>query len=80
MDKIDKALKKLSEKERATVKLILIRLEKRELGGLDIQKLRGRRDIFRIRKGNVRIIYRQTDSEIFVLAIERRSEKTYRNF
>jgi mRNA-degrading endonuclease RelE of RelBE toxin-antitoxin system len=80
MDKIAKALKKLSPKEREWVKAILSRLVKEELKGLDIQKLSGHKDIFRVRKSEVRIIYRQTGDGIFILAIERRSEKTYRSF
>ncbi|KKU19494.1 MAG: hypothetical protein UX29_C0003G0033, partial [Parcubacteria group bacterium GW2011_GWA2_46_10] len=48
--------------------------------GLDLKKLRGSEDIFRIRKGDIRIIYRRDGSKLFVLAIERCSEGTYRNF
>lgn len=80
MDKIKKALSKLSTKERAIVKLILINLRAGKLLGMDIQKLQGHNNIYRIRKGSIRIIYRQKDEGIFVLTIERRSEKTYRDF
>lgn len=80
MDKIAKALKKLSTKERAVVKTVILKLQNRQLQGMDLQKLKGHEDIYRIRKGNLRIIYRQTQEDIFLLAIERRSEKTYRNF
>lgn len=80
MDKIKKALNKLGAKERTVVKSILVKLHDGKLLGMDIQKLQGHKDIFRIRKGNIRIIYRQKDGDIFVLAIEKRSEKTYSNF
>lgn len=81
MDKIEKALKKLGEKEKEIVKDILDKLEKGNLLGLNIQKLKGREDFFRIRKGDIRIIYRRTEAKkIFILAIERKSEKTYKNF
>lgn len=80
MDKIKKALKKLGNKERVLIKATLLKLQNKEFFGLDIQKLQGNKDIFRVRKGNIRIIYRQIDSEILIMAIERRSEKTYRNF
>ena len=80
MDKVQKALNKLSAKEQKLVKDILLRLEQAESLGLDIQKLKGYPDVFRVRKGDLRIIYRQKDKAIFVLAIERRSEKTYKNF
>ena len=80
MDKIEKALKKLSEKERKIVKEIIGRLVRYDTVGLNISKLKGHNDIFRARKGNLRIIYRQVKKEIFILAIERRSEKTYRDY
>lgn len=79
MDKISKALKKLSAKERARVKEILLLVSVSSLETLGVKKFRGRKDIFRVRKGKIRIIYRSEKSGIiFVLAIERRSEKIYR--
>lgn len=79
MDRIEKALQQLSIKERKQVKNILMRLASSNYRGLTIVKLKGRDDIFRIRKGNIRIIYRTAHDRIFILAIERRNEKTYRN-
>lgn len=78
MDKITKALRKLTRKERDWIKEILKRLNSRNINGLDVKKLKGREDIFRVRKGDIRIIYRLAEKEIFVLAIERRNEKTYK--
>jgi mRNA-degrading endonuclease RelE of RelBE toxin-antitoxin system len=78
MDKIEKALRRLSEKERSWVKNVLVRLQAGAYTGLDIKKLKGRDDIFRVRKGNICVLYRVSNRHIFILAIERRSEKTYR--
>lgn len=80
MDKIQKALKKLSSKEKADVKQILLHLDKGEFDFLHIQKLTGRSDLYRVRKGRIRIIYRKSHSALCILAIERRSEKTYRDY
>ncbi|MES2087795.1 MAG: hypothetical protein V4467_02250 [Patescibacteria group bacterium] len=80
MDRINKELRKLSEKERAFVKEILQKIQKGNTTSLDIKKLKGRTDIFRVRKGTVRIIYQKTESGIFILALERRNESTYRDF
>lgn len=80
MDKIQKALNRLSSREQEQVKEILDRLHSGETIGLDVQKLKGQKDIFRVRKGDLRIIYRQKQRNIFILAIERRSEKTYRYY
>ena len=79
MDKIDKAIARLSEKERAWLKDILRQLSKNDLKGLDVKRLKGRDDIFRVRKGDLRIIYRMQSVKIFILAIERRNERTYKN-
>ncbi len=80
MDKIQKALNRLSDKEKIIVTGILQRLESNQIAGLDLQKLKGNKDIFRVRKGDLRIIYRKVKNRIFVLAIERRSEKTYTDY
>ena len=80
MDKIQKALRQLSDKERKLVKTILAWLDAGDILGLDIQKLQGHKDIFRVRKADLRIIYQKHPQSISILAIERRSEKTYRNF
>lgn len=80
MDKIQKALNRLSDKEKRILKQILHRLDSNELLGLDIQKLKGQQNIYRLRKGNLRVIYLQTKNSFEILAIERRSEKTYRNY
>lgn len=79
MDKITKALQKLSPKERHKVKKVLSRLLTGNTGGLDIKKLKDRSDIFRLRIGNLRIIY-QTDpkEKIIILTIARRNENTYK--
>ncbi|TSC68842.1 MAG: hypothetical protein G01um101470_1110 [Parcubacteria group bacterium Gr01-1014_70] len=79
MDKIEKALEKLTKKERERVKQILEKLKSGNTQGLDIKKLKERRDIFRVRTGNIRIMYRTGNSGvIFVLAIDRRKEDTYK--
>jgi mRNA-degrading endonuclease RelE of RelBE toxin-antitoxin system len=77
MDKIQKALNKLSSKERERIKAIIKKLMTGDIRGLDIKKLKGRDDIFRLRKGDLRVIYRLKGDRIIILAIERRSENTY---
>ena len=77
MDKIQKVLAKLSKAEQRKLKEILERLAQNNLKGLDVKKLKGRIDIFRVRKGDLRIIYRVQGGAIFVLTVERRSETTY---
>ncbi len=78
MDKIEKALRKLSPKERERVKQILEALARGDFAKLDIKKLKGRDDIFRARKGEIRILYRTEKGKIFLLTIERRNDTTYK--
>ena len=80
MDRIEKSLKQFSEKERKLIKSVLERLSTGDVLGLDLQKLKSSGDVYRVRKGDIRIIYLQKGKNIFVLAIERRSEKTYKKF
>lgn len=78
MDKIEKALKKLSAKEQTQIKQILSRLHARKLENLDVKKLKGRDDIFRVRKDDLRVIYRLQDRSIFILSVDRRHESTFK--
>ena len=80
MDKIQKALKKLTEKERELIRSLLDRLARGQTAGMDIAKLKGHADIFRIRKGTLRIIFRIEQSEVYILKIDRRNDTTYREF
>jgi mRNA-degrading endonuclease RelE of RelBE toxin-antitoxin system len=79
-DKISKELAKYTAKERKLVKDILMQLRNGDTKGLNITKLKGHTAIFRLRKGRLRIIYQQNNASIKILAIEKRSEKTYRGF
>ena len=76
MDKITKALNKLSEKERKKIKHILQKIDKGDFGGTDIKKLKGYSNIFRVRKGEFRIIFKRNNGNIAILSIE----KKYKSF
>lgn len=79
MDKITKALNRLNSKERSIVKAILEKIQNNNFIGLDIKKLKGYSDIFRARRGKIRIIYRlDKTGQAYILTIEKRSEKTYK--
>lgn len=77
VDKITKALNKFSPDERALVKKILAALKNNSFSGLDLKKLKGHENIFRIRKGKIRIIYRVQSEQIYLLAVEKRNDNTY---
>ncbi|MBU3918692.1 type II toxin-antitoxin system RelE/ParE family toxin [Patescibacteria group bacterium] len=79
MDKIDKILNQLSQKEREKIKDTLSQIDNNNFENLDLKKLKDREDLFRVRKGSLRIIFRKIDNSIKILAIEHRSSKTYKN-
>ncbi len=79
-DKIKKALNKLSAKEKSAVLYILNKLLNNDTKGLDIKQLKGSANIYRVRKGDIRIIYTVIDGNIRVLTIARRNEKTYKSY
>ena len=80
MDRNQKFLKRLSDKEFVAVEKTLQQILIRDTTDLDIKKLSGYRDIYRVRHGNIRIIFLDTGNYTEVLEISRRSEQTYKNF
>jgi len=78
MDKIDKALSKLTFKERKRIKDIVKALQLGRFDNLDIKKLKGFQDIFRVRKGGLRIVYQLLGIRIIILKVDKRKEDTYR--
>ncbi|MEK9175729.1 MAG: hypothetical protein AAB795_04060 [Patescibacteria group bacterium] len=77
MDKITKFLNKLSSKEKEVVVNIISHILANDFFHLDIKKLKGENNIFRVRKGDIRIIFQKKKNNIFILAVERRSDTTY---
>lgn len=81
MDKIEKALARLTSKERSRIARILRMIQERNFVGLGIKKLTGQQTVFRVRSTQYRIIFRMTkERDIFILAIEKRSDNTYGKF
>jgi mRNA-degrading endonuclease RelE of RelBE toxin-antitoxin system len=78
MDKISKALKKLTDKERSIIKKILQKIQTNDFSNLDIKKLKAKSTIFRVRSGKIRIIFENSKNSIKILTIERRSDNTYK--
>lgn len=79
MDRLDKQLKKFSQKEQVEIEDLLKKSIEKELTGLDCKKLKGLKNLFRIRKGRIRIIFElKSGGEPLILAIERRREDTYK--
>jgi len=78
MDQIFKFLKKLDVKQQKVIKEVVDRLYSKDFVGLDIKKLKGRNNHFRVRKGSIRIIYSYSSSElIHIIQIDFRNDNTY---
>jgi mRNA-degrading endonuclease RelE of RelBE toxin-antitoxin system len=80
MDKISKALKKLSPRKKNVIKKLLIKIKLSDFENLDIKKLKNKDNIFRVRKGSIRIIFLVNKDQIKILTVERRSDNTYKKF
>ena len=78
-DKIKKLLAKLTSKERELVSLLILRVKLDDTQGLDIKQLSGHTDLFRVRKGRLRIVYRKNSRDFLIVRIDRRNEKTYKD-
>lgn len=78
MDKIGKALDKLVFKEKERIKNIIKALQLGRFNNLNIKKLKGFQDIFRVRKGKLRVVYQLLDKKIIILKIDKRKEDTYK--
>ena len=80
VDRVTKNLRKFSKRDRAQILQVMKQISNNNLMGLDVRKLKDRDDAFRVWKGDFRIIFRKSDKEIHVIiAVERRSESTYKN-
>lgn len=80
MDKIDKFLRKLSKAESTLLIKVIADIIVQRTERYDIKKLKGYRDIYRVRVGSKRIIFRQLLDDIEILDVSLRNEKTYRDY
>ncbi len=80
MDKITKLLRSLSSKERERLEEILKLLLSGDVSSLDIKKLKGVENVYRVRTGEFRMIFRKEGTEILILEVSRRDESTYKNY
>jgi len=80
MDKLQKALAKLSDREALFVEEVLFRFKARNYLGLNLIKLKGAKDLFRIKAGRLRIIFSMSSNGVKLIDVGYRSEKTYRNY
>jgi mRNA-degrading endonuclease RelE of RelBE toxin-antitoxin system len=80
-DKIQKALAKLSLKERLIVEVLIERLLGGDLIGLNIKQLVGNPGAYRLKKGRIRILFsKHRDEGVIIISVSNRDDQTYRDF
>lgn len=79
MNKIDKFLLKLSLKERLIAQEVLDLVKSRRFDKLNIRKLKGFDDCYRVRRVKIRIIFSMVEKEITIIKIDNRDNNTYKD-
>ena len=78
VNKIEKFLAKLSKSQRNKLAEIVENLRKNWKVAGDVKPLVGKKELFRLRTGKFRIVFKIMDGEVLILKIATRNEKTYR--
>lgn len=78
MEKIEKQLRKLPLDDRNAILDAMEQIILRNFPSLDRKRLKGFKNIYRVRVGSYRIIYFDDGNEIIFESVRRRNEKTYR--
>ncbi|HEY4495934.1 MAG TPA: hypothetical protein VJC04_01060 [Candidatus Paceibacterota bacterium] len=77
MNKIQKFLTKLTHKEQKVADELIGHILSQKLDGFNVKKLKGFENFFRVRKGDLRIIYLFENGVVKILDIGRRNDTTY---
>jgi mRNA-degrading endonuclease RelE of RelBE toxin-antitoxin system len=81
VDRMTKNLRKFSKRERVQILQVMRQIKLNYFTGLEIKKLKDREGVYRVRKGDFRIIFYKVDQGMnIIIAVERRSESTYKEF
>ena len=79
MREIEKLFRKISKKDRLTLRESIMLLIEKNHKGLDIKKLQGS-DFYRMRIGTFRIIFHYEGGDVLVDSIRLRNDGTYKDF
>ena len=80
MNKAEKFLRELSFDERQKIKDVLTKILSGKTKGLDVKKLKGYKNLFRVRVGDIRVVFYQDGKIIGVLFIGKRGSSKYNQF
>lgn len=74
MDKIQKFLLKLDKKQRQILIKIFVDILALDIKNYDVKALAGMKGVFRLRKGNVRIVFTKNNKQGFILDVALRKD------
>lgn len=80
MDKITKFLQRLTKKECTRVTQAMIDIIAGEFGGYNHKKMKGHANLYRVRVGDIRIVYLELKRERRIVLVARRNDATYHDF
>ena len=80
MERIKKFLRKLPETQQDEIDGILYEIEHGETQGLDVKKLKGHKNLYRIRVGDIRIVFSKENRSFNIIFIGRRGDSKYQRF
>jgi len=78
MPSVKKLLSKFSREEREKLELFIKAINSLNWRNLDVKKLKGYQNIFRVRRGKIRIVFTKNKKDISILSIDRRHENIYK--
>ena len=78
MPTLHKLLSKFNKKEAAILITLIDKIISLDWRGLDIKKLQGYEDFFRLRNGKIRIVFVKGKKIVRIIDIGYRNEKTYK--
>jgi len=78
MPTLKKLLSKFDREERFALEILIEKIISLNWKKLDVKKLKGYQEVFRLRKGKIRIIFSKNKMDVSIINIERRNEKTYK--
>ena len=80
MDKTSKFLKRLSDQDRLKLKKVINNVLAGDIKNLDTKKLKGHGNMFRIRVGNMRIVFKNENNLISLIFVGRKNDVIYKKF
>ena len=79
MNKIEKFIRKLSSDRQIEVAILIKQIVSGNWFGLNVKKLQGKEDLFRVRRGNIRVIFsKDNDGVTMIKKLQYKNDNTYK--